>query len=388
MSEDGDGQDWGAGTVTVWTGLAPHRFAKLLPKMSEGDLGSLRASLKADGYAGPPIWLFEGQILDGVHRHRLCRELDIEPEFTEYSGPDALRFAINQNIARRHLNESQRGIVAARLVTTDGPGGIPQICGMPQPEAAVLLNVSTRTVQSAAAVSASSPELATACADGAITVSDAVRVLAEPVEVQREALERVKAKQARTIGRAVGAIKNERLVAEPTPAMPADVFSTIVVDPPWPMQKIDRSEKEEADRVMDYPVMTLDAIKALRWPAADAAHCWLWATQRFLWDAPAVLDAWGFGRPIFVLTWDKQDGMQPAGLPRYTSEFLVFARRGGAPFQTTRDFRMAYQWPRPKGHSVKPQEAYDLIRRVSPGPHLEAFARGPREGFSVWGNEA
>jgi len=31
---------------------------------------------------------------------------------------------------------------------------------------------------------------------------------------------------------------------------------------------------------------------------------------------------------------------------------------------------------------------YDLIESCSPGPRLEIFARGPRDGWIVWGNQA
>ena len=39
-------------------------------------------------------------------------------------------------------------------------------------------------------------------------------------------------------------------------------------------------------------------------------------------------------------------------------------------------------------HSRKPDEQYSLIEGCSPGPRLEMFARGPRLGWTVWGNQA
>ena len=46
-------------------------------------------------------------------------ELDIDPPCAEYTGDNAFRFALNQNLARRHMNESQPGDGwQARLVTT------------------------------------------------------------------------------------------------------------------------------------------------------------------------------------------------------------------------------------------------------------------------------
>ena len=42
---------------------------------------------------------------------------------------------------------------------------------------------------------------------------------------------------------------------------------------------------------------------------------------------------------------------------------------------------------RKQEHSRKPELAYDLIERCSPGPYLELFARSPREGWAQWGDE-
>ena len=43
---------------------------------------------------------------------------------------------------------------------------------------------------------------------------------------------------------------------------------------------------------------------------------------------------------------------------------------------------------RKREHSRKPDEQYDVIESCSPGPYLELFARYPRSGWTVWGNEA
>lgn len=38
-------------------------------------------------------------------------------------------------------------------------------------------------------------------------------------------------------------------------------------------------------------------------------------------------------------------------------------------------------------HSHKPEEVYDIIERCSEGNYLELFARRPRHGWGIWGNE-
>jgi N6-adenosine-specific RNA methylase IME4 len=43
---------------------------------------------------------------------------------------------------------------------------------------------------------------------------------------------------------------------------------------------------------------------------------------------------------------------------------------------------------RKREHSRKPDGLYPIVESCSPGPYLELFARGPRKGWSIWGNEA
>lgn len=77
-----------------------------------------------------------------------------------HEGDDAVSFVISLNLHRRHLNESQRAAVAAKLANMPlggatyrsanlQTGGAPQVS---QADAAKLLNVSTRTVAAAAKV--------------------------------------------------------------------------------------------------------------------------------------------------------------------------------------------------------------------------------------------
>lgn len=49
---------------------------------------------------------------------------------------------------------------------------------------------------------------------------------------------------------------------------------------------------------------------------------------------------------------------------------------------------MNYIGTRKREHSRKPDEQYALIEACSPGPHLEMFARGTRNKWATWGNQA
>lgn len=140
--------------------------------------------------------------------------------------------------------------------------------------------------------------------------------------------------------------------------------------------------------MLDYPTMTVAELARLpiREQVDDDAHLYIWTTQRYLWDAPNIAQAWGFD-PAHVLTWAKSPtGWSLGGAFGSSSEFVLFARRGKLPTKgrTNRDW---YCWPRSE-HSRKPDAFLDLVESVSPGPYLELFARRQRLGWDTWGNEA
>lgn len=131
----------------------PHPAAEIFPLMSGADFDALVADIRENGQR-EPIILHDGLILDGRNRARACEAIGILPRTVAWDGPgtpDA--FVISMNLHRRHLSESQRGLIAARLANVkNGEVGRGheksgrQIC---LPEAAKLLNVSVGTVQHA-----------------------------------------------------------------------------------------------------------------------------------------------------------------------------------------------------------------------------------------------
>lgn len=181
-------------------------------------------------------------------------------------------------------------------------------------------------------------------------------------------------------------IKRTTESKEPSP-LPTGQYRTIVVDPPWPMEKILR-EVRPFQYDMDYPTLEINEIKNLEIPSIssdDGCHLYLWTTQKYLPIAFDVLKDWGF-KYIFTMVWHKSGGFQPSNLPQYNCEFVLFGRKGDLEFTTTKDFYCCFYAQR-KEHSRKPDEFYDLVRRVSPEPRIDIFSREKRPGFEQYGDE-
>jgi len=168
------------------------------------------------------------------------------------------------------------------------------------------------------------------------------------------------------------------------PEPPVGEYRCIVIDPPWPMQKIERDVRLNQAAPLDYYPMSIAEIGELKLPAAaDGCHLYLWTTHKFLPDALALAETWGF-RYQCLLTWVKNVGFTPFSF-MYSTELVVFARSGSLDL-LVKGRRLDFQ-AKVREHSRKPEVFYDLVRDVSPGPRIDMFSREARDGFDQWGNE-
>lgn len=173
-------------------------------------------------------------------------------------------------------------------------------------------------------------------------------------------------------------------------------FGTILADPPWQFRNRTGKVAPEHKRLTRYPTMTLDEVCALpvATVAAGRAHLYLWVPNALLPDGLQVMQAWGFAYKS-NLVWFKtrrDGGPDRRGVGFYfrnVTEILLFGVRGRDvrtldPGRSQENILAA----RKREHSRKPDEQYRLIEACSWGPRLELFARGPRPGWTVWGNQS
>lgn len=185
----------------------------------------------------------------------------------------------------------------------------------------------------------------------------------------------------------------DRVAEAEGPSVQLIEYRCIVSDPPWSPSLGGtwgaRADKGRPQRF--YQTMSLEEIKAVLVPAAAQCHLYLWCLSQHIDWGYEVARSWCF-EPVTILTWCKPG--PGVGRFRCNTEHVLLARKGsrhGNPFGSGGRHAQAtdgtwFTWPRGR-HSEKPQEFFDLVERLSPGPRLEMFARARRHGWDAWGDE-
>jgi N6-adenosine-specific RNA methylase IME4 len=386
--------------------LEYHPLANLFPLIEGEEFDALTEDIRANGLH-EPIDLYQGKILDGRNRYRGALAAGIELEKrnfrhyrTELYG-DPVAYVLSKNLKRRHLDESQRAMVAAKLATmrqgartdlaTQPSANLPEVA---QPTAAKSLSISERALRHARRVhDHGTPELIRAVERGRLAVSVADRASHMSVDIQRRIAAEAEAgnvNAARQVVKQESRAERETALAQEQSALPDKRYGVILADPEWRFEVYSR--ETGMDRAADnhYPTSATDAIAAR--PAGDiaASDCvlFLWATAPMLPDALKVMTAWGFEYKSQCV-WNK-DRIGTGYWFRNAHELLLVGTRGRIPAPA-----MGTQMPSvieaPVGaHSAKPDVFLEMIEAYFPTlPKIELNRRGPaRPGWDAWGNEA
>ena len=282
-----------------------HPIADIWPLLDEAELAALADDIRANGLR-LHIWRHrDGRIIDGRNRWLACQRVGFEPPSETYigaDGPELVRFVLSLNEKRRHLDASQRAMVADKIAPlVRGDNQHTAIAVTTQSEAADLLNVSVDSLQRARTVHREgAPELIDAVEQGRMAVSLAAQIARAPIERQREIImscdeKAIRQAAPRSCNRRAreNAARNAEIATRQA-IMPTIGYRCIVIDPPWPSDSTHRPCSGQHQLGLDYPTMSLDEIAAFKLPAADDCHLFCWTTQKLLADALRILDAWGF----------------------------------------------------------------------------------------------
>ena len=187
-------------------------------------------------------------------------------------------------------------------------------------------------------------------------------------------------------------------------------YGAILADPPWRFATWNKatavkrrsagSHGTNVCAAVHYDTMMTEDIAAL--PVADLAadDCclFMWISWPMLPDAMRLIGTWGFEYKTCGFDWmkahagqldmlrDDSDVLMGMGYwTRANSEPCLLATRG-KPKRLSAAVRQGIIEPR-REHSRKPDCVHGRIQKLVAGPYLELFARAPRSGWDVWGNQ-
>lgn len=420
--------------------LPCHPLADLFPLIEGAEFEAFVAAIRRGGL-NHPIVLLDGQILDGRNRYRALAQLvaegtvaadvldpatsaafvpfDCPPFRADIVARGPLAFVVGENLDRRHLSESQRALLAARLpalgegrpparphdrteaeAAADADPETPPIGGVSAAEAAALMNVGTRSVERARVmIRTAAPETVQAVQRGDMKLMVAETIARLPVETQREIVAAADPRAFRAVAAARRAEHQEekkrrrdareRVLGAVQQSLPTGRrYGVILADPEW--RFVTRSELgQDRAAANHYPVSPTETIAARDVASIAARDCvlGLWATGAMIEDALAVMRAWGFAYKSQMV--GIKDGLGTGYWFREAHELLLIGTRGRVPAPAMgTQWRSVREFPR-GAHSEKPDWQYELFETFFPHlPKIELNARRARAGWDRWGFEA
>jgi hypothetical protein len=349
-------------------GFETHPACEWFPLMSDRELDELAADIRAHELRSP-IVLSGGRILDGRNRLLACERAGVAPKFQEFTlaADSAVAWMVSMNLHRRHLDTSQRAMVAARLLDafeaearerrgrrTDLGAELRQgEAGKSSEKAAGAVRVSPRTVEHAKAVlRRGSPALVAAVEQGKISVS-AAAALANRSPTRDE--KRVQVGISRASGANDPAARGE------------GSFRLICACPQW----------DDTPELLRHRRLEFDAIAA---PSATAV---LWTTNACLSLALGLLVRWGLELVATVVC--RSASARETPFVRDRHDLLLFATRGPSPPAPARGERLdcVIDIDAQDGAERRAAILGRLERMFPRVEKVELFARTPRDGWGA-----
>jgi N6-adenosine-specific RNA methylase IME4/ParB-like chromosome segregation protein Spo0J len=343
-------------------------YAKLVPPLSNEEYAQLKSSIRTNGLYLPIVINENNTILDGHHRYKICKELEIQANFKIKkfeSKTDEIIFVGESNLFRRQLTVFARIELVLKLK--------PHY--QKQSKERMLIGKKLDPVQKSA--QGKTRDLLAKKADTSHDTIDKVELILE--KAPEDLKEKVRIGQT-SINYAYKTVNRQEKKKNAQP-IPTGQFNVILADPPW---KYDINTRGSPDD--HYDVMEDEDISKLNIPSADNCVLFMWGTAPKLPEALQVIEDWGFTYKTNMV-WVK-DKIGTGYYFRGKHELLFVAVKGNPliPEEADRPESVLIA-PRTK-HSKKPEEIYGVIERMYPdAKYLELFARNTRSNWKSWGNE-
>jgi site-specific DNA-methyltransferase (adenine-specific) len=349
-----------------------HRF-NIYPEMQPEEFERLRGNLLANGYDSKhPIWLFEGEIIDGWNRYRACDALGIPPVVRNFEGSeiDAMQFAIRTN-DRRDLSSSQRAAIAIEAEELVGvlkaeaarrqaefkgnqyTSGVPELIPEVQTprenkevraQLAQTFGTNPRYVSDAAKIKAENPEAFEAIKAGEKTITEVKKE--EKIKQVQQKREESRKTIAEIVNIAVLESPNElqriylgdsRLISENYP----NGIKLVLTDPPYgaDFQSNRRVISDKADKIendsniKDALLLTENVISTIFPKMANDSAVLMWCNWQFEFEFRNLLESFGLIIKNSIVWVKKNHGtgdLYGAFAPKH--ERLIFAVKGRPTF--------------------------------------------------------
>jgi len=161
-----------------------HPAAAVFPIMSGREFDELVEDVRVNGLREPVV-VSGDQLVDGRNRVRACAAAGVVPEVRELAhGTDVASWVMSVNVHRRHLDASQRALLASRLSALSDEVTLGQ--------AGEMMGVSRASVARAAAVEKGPEPLRAAAREGVVSVGDAYELRGEEPETIKQLVEDVR----------------------------------------------------------------------------------------------------------------------------------------------------------------------------------------------------
>jgi N6-adenosine-specific RNA methylase IME4 len=337
-------------------------------------------------------------------------------------GDDLLAYVLSKNLHRRQLDDDERRMVGARLVTLKQgrPGQTSQIANISREQAAEIMQSDVAGIDRARSVIARAmPDIVQAVDQRRLSVAAAAEIAAQPAERQaeivaklpRDAEGKLTPEVKKALGPVIREIRKEKVAAKKErraereaetgrkiQALPDKMFGVAIEDFEWDHEPWSRETGTERHPSMHYETAedahTPDEIVARcaeRFAClADDCILFKWTTGPHAWIAMQVMALQGF-KYVSQLVWNKERPGEARG-PGYwvtgEHEIVLIGVRGKvvAPFPA--HFRSNFSAP-VGDHSEKPDNIHEIIEFHWPNtPKVEFNARRRRPGWEAWGWDA